>query len=348
MRKKTKKILLGGIVIGGGAPITIQSMTNTKTENIESTIQQIYQLTVSGCEIIRVSAPTMEAAKALKEIKKEITIPLIADIHFDYRIALESIKSGIDGLRLNPGNIGNIKKIKEVVNAAKDNNIPIRIGVNGGSLERDILKKYGSSTPEALVESAMRHVKILENLDFYNTKISLKSSDIIKTVESYRLISQRVDYPLHIGITEAGTLYNGTIKSSIGLGILLYDGIGDTLRVSLTADPVEEVKAGIAILKHLGIRKEGVTFVSCPSCARADSDFIEIANDIEKLTSSLDKDIRIAVMGCIVNGPGEAKEADWAIVSAGRDKASIYKAGKFLESIQKDKLIARFSDLLTK
>jgi (E)-4-hydroxy-3-methylbut-2-enyl-diphosphate synthase len=345
MKRISNKIKVGNVFIGGDSPITVQSMTTTNTENIEETINQIYALTVAGCEIVRSSAPTIEAAKALKYIKKEITIPIIADIHFDYKIAIEALNSGVDGLRLNPGNIGSIEKITKVVNLAKDKNIPIRIGVNGGSLEKDLLKKYGSATPEAMVESALRHVKILEDLNFYNTKISLKASDISRTVEAYRLIAKQVDYPLHLGITESGTLYNGTIKSSIGLGILLYDGIGDTIRVSLTADPVEEVKAGIAILKNLGIRKSGVTFVSCPTCSRAESDVIEIANKVEEKLSDIKKDIRVAVMGCIVNGPGEARDSDWAIVS-NKDKASIYKSGKFLKSVPKTTLINDFITLV--
>jgi len=345
MRRKSKQIKVGTVLIGGDAPISIQSMTTTNTENIEETVKQIYALTVAGCEIIRSSAPTIESAKALKEIKKEITIPIIADIHFNYRIAIEALHSGVDALRLNPGNIGNKENITKVVNLAKEKNIPIRIGVNGGSLESDLLKKYGSATPEAMVESAMRHVKILEDLGFYNTKLSLKASDIYRTVEAYRLISKKVDYPLHLGVTEAGTLYNGTIKSSIGMGILLYEGIGDTIRVSLTADPIEEIKAGLSILKNLGIRKSGITFVSCPTCSRAESDVIEIANKVEAELSDINKDIRVAVMGCIVNGPGEARDSDWAIVS-NKDKASVYKAGKFLKSIPKTTLINDFINMV--
>ena len=347
MKRISKQIKLGNVLVGGNAPITIQSMTTTNTEDIDATVKQIYALTVAGCEIIRVSAPTIEAAKALKEIKKQITIPLIADIHFDYKIAIESIKSGIDGLRLNPGNMSNKGHIKQVVELAMEKNIPIRIGVNGGSLEKDILKKYGTATPQAMVESAMRHIKILEDLGFYNIKLSLKASDIYRTVEAYRLISKKVDYPLHLGVTEAGTLYNGTIKSAMGLGILLYEGIGDTIRVSLTADPIEEVKAGLAILKNLGIRKSGITFVSCPTCSRAENDVIEIANKVEAKLSDINKDIRVAVMGCIVNGPGEARDSDWAIVS-NKDKASVYKSGKFLKSISKTTLINDFIELVKK
>ena len=347
MKRISKQIKVGNVLVGGNAPITIQSMTTTNTENIEETVKQIYALTVAGCEIIRSSAPTIRAAKALKEIKKEITIPIVADIHFDYKIAIEALNSGVDALRLNPGNIGNKENIIKVVSLAKEKNIPIRIGVNGGSLEKDLLKKYGSATPEAMVESAMRHVKILEDLNFYNTKLSLKASDIYRTVEAYRIISQKVDYPLHLGITEAGTLYNGTIKSSIGLGILLYDGIGDTIRVSLTADPIEEVKAGLAILKNLGIRKSGITFVSCPTCSRAENDVIDIANKVEEKLSDISKDIRVAVMGCIVNGPGEARDSDWAIVS-NKKKASVYKKGKFLKSIPKTTLINEFIELVKK
>jgi len=343
--RKSRKIKLGNLFIGGGERITVQSMTTTNTENIPETIRQIYELTVAGCDIIRVAVPTLKAAESLKEIKKEITIPLVADIHFDYRIALKSLHSGVDGLRLNPGNIGKREHIEKVVKLAKEKNIPIRIGINAGSLEKDILKKHKKATPEAMVESALRHIRILEELNYENIKVSLKASDVKRTVQAYKLIAEKIDYPLHLGITEAGTLYNGTIKSAIGIGILLYDGIGDTIRVSLTADPVEEVKAGIAILKTLGIRKEGITFVSCPTCSRAENDVIKIANEVEEKLNFIKKDIRIAVMGCIVNGPGEARESDWAIVSNGK-KASIYKKGKFLKSVYKTTLVNDFIEMI--
>ncbi len=337
-RKKTKEILIGNIKIGANNPIAIQSMTNTDTRNVLETISQIKKLEEAGCEIVRVAIPDMEAAKAVKEIKKNINIPLVADIHFDYRLALEVLENGIDKLRINPGNIGNEQNIKQVVLKAKSNNIPIRIGVNSGSLEKDLLKKYNGVTPEALVESAIRHVEILENLNYENIVISLKSSSVPFSIEAYDIISNKTDYPLHIGITEAGTVYSGSIKSAIGIGLLLSKGIGDTIRVSLTGDPVEEIKCAKEILKTLEIRKFGIELISCPTCGRTEIDLISMANHVEQYCSKINKNIKVAVMGCVVNGPGEAKEADIGI-AGGKGCGIIFKKGKILKKVDEDKLL---------
>lgn len=332
MRKLKREVSIGNIKIGGENPITLQSMTNTDTRNAEATVAQILRLEEAGCEIIRCAVPDEEAAKALKEIKKKIHIPLVADIHFDYRLALESIKSGVDKIRINPGNIGSREKIKAVVDAAKQNNIPIRIGVNGGSLEKDILKKYGSPTAEALVESAMRHVEILDSFNFENIVVSIKVSDVMRMIEAYKLFDSRSDIPLHVGLTEAGTMKTGIIKSAMGIGALLADGIGDTIRVSLTADPIEEVFAAKEILKSLGLKKCGIQFVSCPTCGRTRIDLIKIASEAEQRLSHIDKQIKVAVMGCAVNGPGEAKDADIGI-AGGDGKCLIFKGGEILYSV---------------
>lgn len=341
-RKKTKKIKVGNIFIGGDAPVAIQSMCNTDTRDVEATVAQIKKLIQAGCEIIRVAVPDMEAAKAIGKIKKQINIPLVADIHFSVEYAMEAIAQGIDKLRINPGNIGDESKVTMLVEACKERNIPIRIGINGGSLEKDILEKYNNEvTPEGMVESAMRHIKILEKNNFYDIAISLKASDIERTVEAYRLLSKEVDYPLHIGVTEAGTVFRGTIVSSIGMGILLYDAIGDTMRISLTADPVEEVKVAWEILKSLGLRKRGITVTSCPTCGRTEIDIIKLANEVEKALEGIDKDIRVAVMGCVVNGPGEAREADLAIIG-GKGVGLIMKKGQLVKKVDEKNLLSEF------
>lgn len=341
-RRKTKKIKIGNLYIGGNAPIVVQSMANTDTRDVKKTVAQIKELERAGCEMIRVAVPDMLAAKALGAIKKKIDMPLAADIHYSSELALESIRQGVDKLRINPGNIGDEKKIKEVVMAAKKSKIPIRIGVNAGSLEKDLLAKYkGKATAEAMVESAMRHIKILEKYDFSDILISLKASDIERTVEAYRLLARKVNYPLHIGVTEAGAIFRGTIMSSIGLGILLYEGIGDTLRVSLTADPVEEIKVVWEILKSLGLRQRGITITSCPTCGRTEIDLIGLTKRVEDEMRKINKNLHVAVMGCAVNGPGEAREADLAIIG-GRKVGLITKKGKIIKRVPEKKLLHEF------
>jgi (E)-4-hydroxy-3-methylbut-2-enyl-diphosphate synthase len=347
-RRKTKKIKVGNIFIGGNAPVVIQSMCTTDTRDVKATVKQIRQLQMAGCEMIRVAVPDMVAAQALGKIKKQISIPLVADIHFSAEFAMEAMRQGVDKLRINPGNIGNEEKIKMVVLEAKKRKIPIRIGVNGGSLERDILKKYkGKVTAKAMVESAMRHIKILEKYKFTDIIISLKASDIERTVEAYRLLSKKVNYPLHIGITEAGTIFRGTIISSIGLGVLLYEGIGDTMRVSLTADPVEEIRVAWEICKSLGARKRGITVTSCPTCGRTEIDLITLAGKVEKALVGIEKDIHVAVMGCVVNGPGEAREADLAIVG-GKGVGLIMKNGEIVRKVEEKKLLKEFIEEVKK
>lgn len=337
-RKKTREVKIGKIKIGGHHPIAVQSMCDTDTRDVKATVKQIHQLEKVGCEIVRVAVPDMGAAKALGKIKKQIKIPLVADIHFDYRLALEAIKQGVDKLRINPGNIGAKEKVRAVVNAAKKDNIPIRIGVNSGSIEKGLLEKYGSATPQAAVESALRHIKILEDLDFFEIVISLKFSDVPKTIETYRLISKKVDYPLHLGITEAGTKFSGTIKSAVGLGILLAEGIGDTIRVSLTGEVVEEVKVGYEILKSLGLRQYGPTLISCPVCGRCQIDLASLAKKVEKAISKIDRPIKVAVMGCVVNGPGEAREADVG-VAGGKGYGAIFVKGKVIKTVPEEKIL---------
>lgn len=337
-RKKTRVVKIGNVSVGGDNPIAIQSMCNTKTADVNATIKQITDLENEGCEIIRVAVPDMTAAEALGEIKRRIHIPLVADIHFDYRLALKAIEMGIDKLRINPGNIGGEDRVKAVVEAAKVKNIPIRIGVNSGSLEKDILEKYGEVTPEGLVESAMRHVKILEKLDFYDIVISIKASNVPFSLRTYSLLSEEVDYPIHLGITESGTEWSGTVKSAVGIGAILAMGIGDTIRVSLTGDPIEEVRVAKAILKDLGLRKFGVEFVSCPTCGRTCIDLIGLANKVEKLCSNINKDIKVAVMGCAVNGPGEAREADIGI-AGGKGYGLIFKKGEIVKKLPESELL---------
>jgi len=341
-RKKTRKIKVGNIFIGGNAPIVVQSMCNTDTRNVSATVKQIKTLTQAGCEMIRVAVPDIVAAKALGKIKKQISIPLVADIHFSSDLALEAINQGIDKLRINPGNIGSVDKIKKVVEACKKKKIPIRIGVNAGSFEKDILKKYkNKATAGAMVESAMRHIRILEKLKFYNISVSLKASDIERTIEAYKILSKKVNYPLHIGITEAGSIFRGTILSSIGLGHLLLNGIGDTIRVSLTADPAEEVRVAWEILKSLGLRKRGITLTSCPTCGRTEIDLISLAKKVGEALENIDKDMHVAVMGCVVNGPGEAREADLAIIG-GRKVGLITKKGKIIKKVAEKDLLQEF------
>jgi len=312
-------------------------MCNTDTRDVAATLSQISALSDVGCEIIRCAVPDMDAAVALGEIKAQSPIPVIADIHFDYKLALKVLEGGIDGLRLNPGNIGEIWKVQEVVKGAQERKVPIRIGVNAGSLEKELLEKYGHPTPEAMAESALGHIRILEELGYQEIKVSLKASDVMKTVQAYRILSQKVDYPLHIGITEAGTIFSGTIKSSVGLGILLADGIGDTMRVSLTGDPVDEVRVGYEILKSLGLRQRGVNFVSCPTCGRCQINLIKVAEDVEKRLQGVEKRITVAVMGCAVNGPGEAREADVG-VAGGKGEGLIFRRGEIVRKVPEDKL----------
>ncbi|MFA4911869.1 MAG: flavodoxin-dependent (E)-4-hydroxy-3-methylbut-2-enyl-diphosphate synthase [Desulfobacteria bacterium] len=340
-RRNTRQISIGNVKIGAGAPISVQSMTNTDTRDHLSTISQIRRLESIGCEIIRVAVPDMEAAEKLGEIKKGISIPLIADIHFDYRLALRSVEEGVDGLRINPGNIGGKAKIKSVVEAAKERKVPIRIGVNSGSIEKRLLVKYGHPNPEAMVESALSNINMLESLNFHDIKVSLKASNVLDTVNAYRLLSEKVDYPLHVGITEAGTSFSGTIKSSIGIGILLNEGIGDTIRVSLTADPIEEVRAGYEILKALGLRYRGINLISCPTCGRCEIDLINLANEIEGRLTHITMPLNIAVMGCVVNGPGEAKEADIGI-AGGKEIGILFKKGRAVKKIKEIEVVDVF------
>ncbi|WP_341472774.1 flavodoxin-dependent (E)-4-hydroxy-3-methylbut-2-enyl-diphosphate synthase [Anaerophilus nitritogenes] len=346
-RKKTKKVICGGIEIGGDAPISIQSMTNTDTRDTKSTIDQIKRLEEAGCEIIRVAILDLEAADAIAHIKKKINIPIVADIHFDYRLAIECIKNGVDKLRINPGNIGDIERVKKVTQAAKERNIPIRIGVNAGSIDKKIVEKYGKVTPKTMVESALEHIHILEKLNFYDTVVSLKASDLKLTLEAYRLMSQRIDYPLHIGVTESGTIKSGTIKSAIGVGALLLDGIGDTLRISLTGDPTEEIKVGKEILKTIGSRDFGVKIISCPTCGRCQIDLISLANKIEKRLENINKNITVAIMGCAVNGPGEAKDADIGI-AGGKSSALLFKKGEIIKKIEESEIEKVFMEEIMK
>ena len=340
-RDNTKVVKIGNKLIGGGNPIMIQSMTNTRTDDVEATVSQILALEKAGCDIIRCTVPDINAAKAIKEIKKQIHIPLVADIHFDYRMAIEAINNGADKIRINPGNIGGTDKIKAVVDAARAKNIPIRVGVNSGSLEKDLIEKYGGVTAEGLVESALDKVKIIEDLGYDNLVISIKSSDVMMCVKAHELIARKTNYPLHVGITE----FSGSIKSSIGLGLILGQGIGDTIRVSLTDDPVKEIEAAKLILRTLGLRKGGIEVVSCPTCGRTKIDLIGLASKVEELVRNYDLDIKIAVMGCVVNGPGEAKEADIGI--AGGDGCGVLiKHGEIIKKFEEDKLLAVLKDEL--
>ena len=344
-RKKTKEVSIGNVKIGGNNPIAIQSMCNTNTRDAKSTIEQINKLTEEGCEIIRIAIPDMEACEAIKEIKKGIKIPLVADIHFDYRLALKAMENGIDKIRINPGNIGSEDRIKAVINMAKERNIPLRIGVNSGSLEKDILEKYGEVTPKGLVESALRHVKIVEKYNYDNIVVSIKASSVPFSIKTYSILSNEIDYPLHLGITEAGTVWSGAIKSAVGIGSILSMGIGDTIRVSLTGDPIEEIKTAKEILKSLGLRKFGIEFISCPTCGRTEVDLISIANKVEQECRKINKNLKVAVMGCAVNGPGEAKEADIGI-AGGKGYGLIFKKGKILKKVPEDMLIPELLKLI--
>lgn len=340
MQRNSRQINLGGIRVGGGAPVTVQSMTKTDTRDVAATVAQIKSLERAGCDIVRIAVPDMEAAKSLGKIKKQTRIPIVSDIHFDYRLALEAVKQGVDGMRINPGNIGAKYRIKAVVDAVKERGIPIRIGVNSGSLEKDILKKHGSPTAEALAESAFRHIAILEDLDFRDIKISVKSTDVKKMIASYRILAEKTDYPLHLGVTEAGTYEMGTIKSSIGIGTLLADGIGDTIRVSLTGDPVEEIAVGMNILRSLGLRRHGIELISCPGCGRLEIDLMKLVKDVEDRITGLElpRPIKVAILGCVVNGPGEASEADIGI-AGGRGKGMLYKDGKLVRSFKEAEIV---------
>ena len=329
-RNETKVINIGGRLIGGGHPVAIQSMTNTKTEDVQATVAQILELEKAGCEIVRCAVPTMEAAEALREIKKQIHIPLVADIHFDYRLAIAAIENGADKIRINPGNIGSEDRVKAVVEKAKEYNVPIRVGVNSGSLEKELVEKYNGVTAEGIVESALDKVRIIEEMGYDQLVVSIKSSDVMMCIKAHELIANQCSYPLHVGITESGTIFSGNVKSSVGLGIILYQGIGDTIRVSLTGDPVEEIKTAKLILKTLGLRKGGIEVVSCPTCGRTKIDLIGLANKVETMVTEFPLDIKVAVMGCVVNGPGEAKEADIGI-AGGIKEGLIFKKGEIIK-----------------
>lgn len=335
-RRLTREVKVGNLLMGGKNPVIIQSMTNTKTSDVKATVEQIKRLEEAGCQLVRASVPDEESAEAIKEIIKQINIPLVADIHFDYKLALQSIENGVDGLRINPGNIGSKERVRAVVEKAKERNIKIRIGVNGGSLEKSIVDEYGNGA-NAMVQSALKHIQILEELDFYNTAVSLKASDIFRTIEAYEAFSKISDYPLHLGITEAGTAFKGTVKSSIGIGHLLLQGIGDTLRVSLTADPVEEIHVAKAILGALDLDRDTIKIISCPTCARTKIDLIELANKMEARLEGMKKPLTVAIMGCAVNGPGEAREADIGI-AGGDGEALLFKKGQIIRKIKEEEI----------
>ncbi|WP_333812997.1 flavodoxin-dependent (E)-4-hydroxy-3-methylbut-2-enyl-diphosphate synthase [Muricomes intestini] len=338
LRENTKKIKIGDVVIGGNHPVAIQSMTNTKTEDVEATVSQILKLEAAGCEIIRCAVPTMEAALALKEIRSKIHIPLVADIHFDYRLAIAAIENGADKIRINPGNIGSEERLRTVVEKAKEYQVPIRVGVNSGSLEKQLVEKYGGVTAAGLAESALDKVDMIEKMGYENLVVSIKSSDVMMCVKAHELIAERCPYPLHVGITEAGTVYSGNVKSSVGLGIILYEGIGNTIRVSLTGDPAEEIKTAKLILKTLGLRRGGIEVVSCPTCGRTKIDLIQLATQVENMVADFPLDIKVAVMGCAVNGPGEAKEADIGI-AGGDGVGLLIKKGEIVKKVKEEELL---------
>ncbi|MGI6703221.1 MAG: flavodoxin-dependent (E)-4-hydroxy-3-methylbut-2-enyl-diphosphate synthase [Clostridia bacterium] len=348
MRKKTRRLYIGDVPVGGGSPITVQSMTNTKTSDVKATVEQILELEREGCDIIRVAVPDMEAACCLGDIKREISIPLVADIHFDYRLALKAVEAGADALRINPGNIGSDRCLERVVRAASAKGVPIRIGVNSGSLERGLLEKYKTPCAEALVESALRNIRLLENLGFFDIKLSLKASDVNTTVKAYRVIAEKVDYPLHVGVTEAGTFVGGTVRSAIGIGSLLMEGIGDTIRVSLTDRPIREVEVGREILKSLGLyKKASVEIISCPTCGRCQINLIELAEKVNNMVKGIDKPLKIAIMGCAVNGPGEAREADLGI-AGGSGKGIVFKNGRIIRNVREDALLEALMEEIDK
>ena len=337
-RKQTRQISVGNVKIGGDAPIAVQSMTNTPTQDTAATVDQIHRLQAAGCEIVRVAVPDAAAAEAIGKIKTDISIPLIADVHFDHRLAIAAVRAGADGLRINPGNIGSRKKIKAIVDCASEFDIPIRIGVNAGSLEKDLIDKYEGVTAEGMVDSALRHVDLLTEFGYDKLKISIKASDVIRTVEAYRLLAERTDFPLHVGITEAGGLYSGIVKSTLGIGILLAEGIGDTIRVSLTRDPIEEIRVGFEILKGLDIRRHGPEIISCPTCGRCNIDLFDIAEKVEKALLLKTVPVKLAIMGCVVNGPGEAREADIGI-AGGNGVGILFRKGKIVKKFPEEKLV---------
>lgn len=347
MTKNSKVVDVGGVKMGGDNPVRIQSMTNTKTEDVKATVAQILRLEEAGCELVRCTVPTMEAACALKEIKKQIHIPLIADIHFDYKLAIAAIENGADKIRINPGNIGSNEKVKAVVDAARKANIPIRIGVNSGSLEKDKIEKYGGVTAEGITESALEKIKLIEDMGYDNLVVSIKSSDVLMSIKAHELIAKSTKHPIHVGITEAGTVWAGNIKSAIGIGIILHEGIGDTIRVSLTGDPVEEIYSAKLILKTLGLRKDGVTVVSCPTCGRTNVDLISLTNKVEEMVKDIDKPIKVAVMGCVVNGPGEAREADLGI-AGGIGEGLLFKKGEIIKKVPEENLLEELKAELDK
>ncbi len=337
-RNETKEVRIGNVVIGGKHPVAIQSMTNTKTEDVEATVEQILRLEAAGCEIVRCTVPTIEAAEALKEIKKRIHIPLVADIHFDYKMAIAAIENGADKIRINPGNIGSKERVKAVVDKAREYNVPIRVGVNSGSLEKPLLEKYGGVTAEGIVESALDKVRMIEELGYDKLVVSIKSSDVMMCIKAHELLAPQCPYPLHVGITESGTVYSGNIKSSVGLGIMLHEGIGNTIRVSLTGDPVEEIRSAKLILKTLGLRTGGIEVVSCPTCGRTRINLIELANQVEQMVQEFPLDIKVAVMGCVVNGPGEAREADIGI-AGGIGEGLLIKKGEIVRKVKEEELL---------
>lgn len=344
-RKKTRSLRVGNVLVGGMAPISVQSMTNTKTDNVSATVKQIEELSLAGCDIVRIAIPDMASANAIEQIKENTKVPLIADIHFDYRLAIAAIERGIDGLRINPGNIGSEEHVATVVKEAKKRAIPIRIGVNAGSLDKSLLEKYGHPTPEAMVESALQHIAILEKLNFFDIKVSLKANHVPMTIKAYQLLAEKVDYPLHLGITEAGTINSGIIKSSVGIGALLAQGIGDTIRVSLTGDPVHEVRVANEILKSLGLKEYGPTLISCPTCGRCNIELAKIAEQVEKKLALLKKPVKVAVMGCVVNGPGEAKEADVGI-AGGKGFGIVFRKGEIVNKVPAVELVnALFTEI---
>ncbi len=345
-RRLTRRVNVGSVAVGAGAPISVQSMTTTDTKNPDATIEQIHALEDAGCEIVRCAVPDEVAAKALEKIRSGINIPLVADIHFDYKLALIAVESGVDCLRINPGNIGKRKRVEEVVKVCNKEKIPIRIGVNSGSLEKSVVKKYGGPTAMAMVKSAMGHMEILKELDFHDVKVSLKASDIFRTIEANRIFAKTTDIPLHLGITEAGTHYSGTVKSSVGLGVLLYEGIGDTIRVSLTGDPIPEIKAGFEILKSLGLRERGINFISCPNCGRLEGQILMIIEGLEKSLADIDHPYHVAVMGCSVNGPGESRAADVGVIAAPENKFHIYKQQSFWKKADQRDVVKIVSDVI--